>query len=327
MTPQFNLDEFLVLANDNTRHNTINLQGKSTQQCAATFLLSSRYITDNKREQLKVVINFLNTINPNFPTYKFDRYFNQQLYMYMVEHLEFRPSSAVTYLHNLISMLHWSGRHGAELSDTYDFVPQPAYEPHRMCLTMAELAQLYYFDINTTSYRADKKRTLELVRDTFLMNAIGFGLRYSDLSRLDNSAFIGNENGFSMLQQKTGIKVTNKLDMVLFKRMFNDLQAKYPNHEIPYRGDISNYNHHLKDICKHLHKTFDDIEVIEYKVGDKIKRIERPRWKCMSSHVARRTFITQNILVMKNRIIDIQHAVGHKFATTTEGYIVFGSKD
>lgn len=316
----FNLDSFRESIGRDTRTDTISLWGKSVSECVAAYMMTHKHVTKNKVCELRNIQKMLSGLSSNIPTYKFSYDFNEQLVLYMILERGFKPSSAIEYMTSIIGLLKWASRHNAELSATYDHMPKIAYEPHRVCLSMQEVAAIYYYDVNLLPYRKDSRDKIGEARDMFVMNCIGFGLRYSDLSRLDESCF--RDGKLEMIQQKTGRKVVNELDMVLYKRMFADLQAKYPNHEMPFRGWVGSYNSRLKMLCEHLHGTFDDVEVIEYKIADKIVRDEKPRWKCISSHVARRTYITNNVLTLRHSVVDVQHAVGHAQSSTTDKYIV-----
>lgn len=317
---QFNLSEFRELLDKDTRNDSISLSGKSISECASVYILTHKYISDSKLSELRCICSMLATLSDNIPTYKFSYEFNEQFVLYMVIERKLKPSSAIGYITSIVGLLKWASRHNADLSSTYDHIPQIPYEPHRISLSMQEVAQLYYFDIDTLPYRKDSKANLASVRDMFVMNCIGLGLRYSDLSRINESCF--HDGKLVMVQQKTGRKVVNNLNMVLYQRMFTDLLIKYPNHHAPFNGDINTYNKRLKKLCSHLHGTFDDVEVIEYKIAGQIVREEKPRWHCISSHVARRTFITNNILILGHSVVDVQHAVGHAQSSTTDKYIV-----
>lgn len=309
------------------QNNQFSLAGENINSCISSYLLHKKNITRSRKLLICRVRDIINELNSDIEPIRIDEDFNEDFIFYMIDDNEgvgLRPNTAEGYLRALIAVLTWAGKHGAELSDSYEKVPNIPYEPKRICPTLSEINHIYFFDIDTLPYRKDCKDTLKKVRDTYVLNAICYGLRYSDIKRIDENCFKGDE--LTMLQQKTGRVVHNDGTMVLSKQIKRELLAKYPNMEAPYRGSIGNYNCYLKKLLQHMHGSFDKIEVFEYKIGNHVYHVEKPRWKCFASHSSRRGYITNNLRVYKQNITDVQHAVGHSSSNMTDKYIVLDNE-
>lgn len=312
-----------------TRANTFTLAGQNIDFCFSAYILHHKNIVHKRKVGFNRVREILYGLEPNIAPYQFDEEFNSDLMFYLIESKEnggigLKPLSAEEYMRIIIAVLTWAGKHGAELSDSYEKIPNIPYEPHRICPTMAEICHIYFFDLNAVKMRSDHRTTLEKVRDTYVLNAVCYGLRYSDLKRIDKSCFKGDQ--LTIVQQKTGRVVKNDGTMVLYEQIKRELLAKYPNMESPYRGNISNFDKYIKELLSMMGGSFDKIEVIEYRCGNHLYHEEKPRWKCFASHSARRGYITNNLRVRKQDLTDIQHAVGHKSSSMTENYIVLDNE-
>lgn len=248
------------------RDNQFTLVGQNINNCFSAFILHKKNIPHKRKVNICRVRDILSQLNDNILPIQIDEEFNSDFISYMIDDKEgigVKPSTALEYMHILISVLTWSGKHGAELSDSYECLPRLPYEPHRICPTMEEICHIYFFDLNSVKMRNDLRTTLEKVRDTYVLNCICYGLRYSDLKRMDTTCFDGDR--LKMVQQKTGRVVKNNGSLVLYTQMKNELLAKYPDMAAPYRGHVSNFDKYLKRLLSMMGGSFDKIEVIEYR--------------------------------------------------------------
>lgn len=110
-------------------------------------------------------------------------------------------SSIKTNCSQLKSALSWAARHNCQVAPTYDFVKLPQYTHNALALTPDEVSHIYHFDIGNLDKRPQYKRTLERIRDMFVLSC-NLGCRYSDMIRIDRSCF--DRNQFQIVQQKTG---------------------------------------------------------------------------------------------------------------------------
>ena len=84
----------------------------------------------------------------------------------------------------LLSILDWSSKYGAEVSRSFRALDKYPYHVEQLALTPDEVSHIYHFDLNSVNLRADKRKNLERVRDTFVL-ACNLGQRYSAISRID----------------------------------------------------------------------------------------------------------------------------------------------
>lgn len=224
-------------------------------------------------------------------------------------------SSISTMCSQLKSALNWSARHKAKVSPTFDLIKIPPYHNQQVALTPDEVSHIYHFDISTIKRRPQHLRKLEQVRDMFVLSC-NLGQRFSDMVRLDKTHF--DRNFFSIMQRKTGVQAKVDIDkFCIDKDTTYAILSKY-DYKPPLTTDISCYNHYLKELLQHI--GFNDIIIRQTQINGFIKVEKVPKWKLITSHTARRTFITINVL-KGFRSIDIRKATGHKCESSFEKYI------
>lgn len=126
---------------------------------------------------------------------------------------------------------------------------------------------------------------------------------------------------FSIVQQKTGNKAkVNISEYGITPKLAMSLLEKY-NYEAPYQADISNYNKMLHELLQHIGGDFLEMVTDEQKVDGLIKITSTPKWKLISSHTARRTFVTYNVTLGKPEY-KIRQASGHLDHKSFEKYII-----
>lgn len=222
----------------------------------------------------------------------------------------------------LRSALSWASRHNCRVSPTFDFVKLPPYSHDAIALTPDEVSHIYHFDIGTIERRKQYRRTLERVRDMFVLSC-NLGQRYSDMSRIDHSCF--ERNVFRIVQQKTGNVSRVDIDrMSLDRNTTYAILDKYGK-TAPYPVDNTAYNHRIKWLLQHIGCEFNVPVKVEYKVNGLIEHKVVPKWKMITSHTARRTFITCNILRGFSEA-EIRRASGHKTASAMDKYICYSDR-
>lgn len=167
-------------------------------------------------------------------------------------------------------------------------------------LTEREISRLYYFDRLT-------KRQEEL-RDLFILGCMT-GQRYSDYSRIKRENIIGDS--IQLLTRKTKAKVC-----IPITRYVKEIFEKY-NNILPKACCIQYFNKVLKDIFKKVGMT--ELVTYERELAGQIITISIPKFKLATSHLARRTFITNMIKknVSENRI---KGCTGHKSSECLSRY-------
>ena len=172
-------------------------------------------------------------------------------------------------------------------------------EVDNIALSENEIDEIERLDLS------DNKR-LEQVRDLFLV-ACYTGQRFSDLNKINHSNIIDDEY-IAIRQQKTNEQLTLPLLKVV-----KTILVKY-SYKLPKISNVK-FNEYIKDVaklCETLNKQYN---------GDN----KKVRWQMISSHTARRTFVTLNY--GKGVDLDtLKLGTGHKQTKTLQTYIKMNDK-
>lgn len=168
-----------------------------------------------------------------------------------------------------------------------------------------ELFEVYLTDIEiTTIYNTQFKGSMEYSKDLFVLQC-QLGQRYSDM---DLSKAIINKDTIELIQLKTNTRVIIPLTQIA-----KDILCKYSTFHLP---DKNTYNRHIKQIAKEC-----GINAICLKDNQKV-----PKYELLSSHSARRTFITN---ALKRGLSDsvVMKISGHKSRSAFDRYVKLNALD
>ena len=159
-------------------------------------------------------------------------------------------------------------------------------------MTADEVSRVTYFDIDRfyADRRADFRKTMHKVRDMFVLSCNLFQ-RHSDMVRIDAGCF--NRSIFRLLE-KYGYKA-------------------------PYTATIGNYNYYLHQLMRDIGLD-DPVRIEERNADGIIESVNVPKWKLISSHTARRTAITVNVLRGQN-LYEIKKCSGHTDLSSLDKYV------
>ena len=156
---------------------------------------------------------------------------------------------------------------------------KPSGESLNTYYTKAELYKLLEADLS----EVQNHKTKERVRDFFVMNALSFGMRISDLRNFDKYDR-KQKDGYEVIiykQQKTSAEVYAPITSLA-----KDILKKYDNKlELPSDQKCNEY---LKEICEVA--GFTKMLELKDKKGDVIKSAKK--FELTSNHTARRSFCT-----------------------------------
>ena len=228
-----------------------------------------------------------------------------------------RASTINTMCQQLRSILNWAVKYNAPVSPTYADFSVPKARNQEVALTADEVSRIAYFDIDR--FYADKRKdfrdTMRRVRDHFVLSCNLFQ-RYSDMTRISPECF--ERNVFRIVQQKTGnVAVVNIDKYAIDAKTTYRILEEY-GYEAPYKSEISNYNHKLHLLMKDV--GLDDLVRIEERRNGRMVVENVPKWKLISSHTARRTAITVNVLRGHN-IHGVKKCSGHSDLRIFDNYI------
>ena len=202
------------------------------------------------------------------------------------------------------SFLNWCIISGYQVNMDFKKVRVKTRETSHVSLTEDELQTLTEIKLN---------ERLDYYRDLFLIGVYS-GQRYSDYSRF-NRKYIEGDN-IKIRAQKTGqfsyIPLSKKLKAILEKY---DWQLKTIASQ--------KFNIAVQDICRIA--GFNEIIQVDKFYGSKKVSKDVPRWQMITSHTARRSFIT---LSLNKGVPDylIMQVTGIKSLKTLQGYIRFDKK-
>ena len=228
-----------------------------------------------------------------------------------------KTSTIIAICEQLRSILNWAVKHNATVSSTYTDFHIPQVHNQEIALTAADISRITYFDIDLfyEGRRKDFIEKMHRIRDMFVLST-ALGQRHSDMVRIDKSCF--ERNIFRISQQKTGNLAVVDIDKFSVEPgVIYRILERYKYHA-PYEGGIGNYNYAL-------HSLMHDIGLVapvrtEERVNGKLEITITPKYKLISSHTARRTFATINVLRGYN-IHEIKRATGHADLRSLDRYI------
>lgn len=228
-----------------------------------------------------------------------------------------KASSINTICNQLRAVLNWAVKHNARVSSTYTDFRVPRVRNAEIALTADEVSRIAYFDIDRfyAGKRKDFRENMHRVRDMFVLSC-GLGQRHSDMVRIDASCF--ERNIFKITQQKTGNLAVVDIDKFSVdpKTIYKILE-KY-NYKAPYTASIGNYNYALHRLMRDIGLT----ESIRQETREDGKMVAKsiPKWEMITSHTARRTFATVNVIRGYN-IHMIKKATGHSDLRSLDRYV------
>ena len=228
-----------------------------------------------------------------------------------------RSTSIATLCSRLRSILNWAVKYNATVSPTYTDIIIPSTHHMGVALTADEVSRVSYFDIDRfyAGRRADFRETMHRVRDMFVLSC-NLGQRYSDMVRIEPSCF--DRNIFRITQQKTGNKAVVNIDKFAIEAKTTYRILERYGHCAPYTGTIGNYNAYLHQLMRDI--GLSDVIRDEERRSGKVVVRNIPKWKAISSHCGRRTFISVNVLRGKN-VHDLKRCSGHSDLRVFDGYV------
>ena len=226
-------------------------------------------------------------------------------------------STIETMCNQLRSILNWAVKYNATVSPTYtDFdIKRPRNQ--EIALTADEVSRVTYFDIDRfyADRRSDFRETMHRVRDMFVLSCNLFQ-RHSDMVRIDPGCF--ERNIFRITQQKTGNLAIVNIDLYSIEpKTTYRLLEKY-GYRAPYTATIGNYNYYLHQLMRDV-GLVDPVRIEERQQGKLIAK-NIPKWKLISSHTARRTAITVNVLRGHN-VHELRRCSGHTDLRIFDNYV------
>ncbi|MGV0939217.1 tyrosine-type recombinase/integrase [Empedobacter sp. ULE_I140] len=236
-----------------------------------------------------------------YNTEMIDLKFRNEYVEYLIETKRYAPTTVYRKMKFLRTVLYFIENLGIKVNP---FLHNSRFltkdiEVDNIALSESEIDEMEKLNLS------DNKR-LEQVRDLFLV-ACYTGQRFSDLNKINQSNIIDDEY-IAIRQQKTNEQLTLPLLKVV-----KTILVKY-SYKLPKISNVK-FNEYIKEVaklCETLNKQYN---------GDN----KKVRWQMISSHTARRTFVTLNY--GKGVDLDtLKLGTGHKQTKTLQTYIKMNDK-
>lgn len=193
-------------------------------------------------------------------------------------------------------------------NDIKNFKPvRVKQEKTKIVLTDKEILQLYKVGLEGTEKE---------IRDVFIFQC-EIGQRFEDISELVNGKYDETEKTYTIVQKKTRESVTIPLTDVALE-ILNSYDFKLPEYSLVYSNKI------LKSVAEKagLHRE----ELITKEEKGQIVTTKEPIYKHLSSHCARRSFVTNWLKSGLDSNI-IKGVTGHRTDEAFQRYNKITSKD
>lgn len=280
---------------------TINLEGLTLLEVVAACIRAKSKMHPGYGDGLRCLVYNLRKLEEQFRVKLQPVQVTDIFWGYFVDFCAGRGlkrSTVGTMCQQLRSVLNWSAKYNARVSPTYGDFSVPKARNQEIALTADEVSRITYFDVDKfyRGRRRDFRDRVKRVRDMFVLSCNLFQ-RHSDMVRIGPECF--DRNVFRIVQQKTGNMAVVNIDLYAIepKTTYRILE-KY-GFKAPYTATIGDYNRNLHQLMKDV--GLDEPVRIEEKGPDGRLVVETlPKWKLVSSHTARRTAITVNVLRGKN---------------------------
>ncbi|TLX27422.1 site-specific integrase [Chryseobacterium indologenes] len=221
-----------------------------------------------------------NSITPTFE--KIDDNFFESLRDYSYEVKKVKQNYFAKVIKVLKSFLNWATEKGYNTNRNFEKFKASEHDIDIVYLTFEELMKLYEKEFDSDKFSH--------VRDFYCMGCFT-GLRFSDLSKLHLANISEDHIILSIQKTKTqnhAIKLNKYAKAILEK----------------YKGTIyeplpvissQKFNEYIKDCCELAEIT--QPFTIHWFVGNQKKSLTQPKCKFITSHTARKTFITNSLLL------------------------------
>jgi integrase len=230
--------------------------------------------------------------------------FFDQLISYAFNTRKIKDNYFAKIIRVLKAMLNWAAKRGYVRNQLFHDFKASEKEIDVVYLTLDELTSLYNKEF--------EKAYLNHARDVFCFMCFT-GLRVSDVQNLKN------EN----IQQGQIIKTivkTRTTEIIPLNRFAQNILDRYKDYELSPLPVLSSQklNKYIKDCCKEL-KMFNKITFVEYS-GGKAKEETKMKYELITNHTARKTFITNSIMLGMNTKT-IKDITGHRKDSVFNKYI------
>ena len=285
-----------------------------------------QFLDSKKNEQRSRTIQKYNTLLEHLKTFEKDKHYSltfdkmdlnfyEKFSTYLMQDLKHSNNTIGKYISCLKTFLRWTVDH--KFNTYLNFTKFKVFDEKTdiVVLTEKELMAIYNFDFSTVDDLINRK-TLEEVRDVFCFQCFT-GQRFSDVENLKRDDI---KNGSWFLHTyKT--KDIIEIPLTIYAK---EVLHRYKNNPNPL-PTISHQktNDYIKTVCEKA-EINEPLTLIRYRGNERIET-SKPKYKFISTHTARRTFVTLS-LEKGMRPETIMEVTGHTSFKTMKKYIKITSK-
>ena len=205
----------------------------------------------------------------------------------------------------LKTYMNWALDRECHSNLTYNKFKAPENEIEVIYLTMKELMTLYNHD-----YKSDR---LNHVKDVYCFGCFT-GLRFSDIQQLKSSNIFDDGIKLNIKKTKT---IDHKIPLNAYSKSVLDKYKGTIYEPLPVISS-QKFNKYLKECCKITE--INTITTISRYHGQERKDKTVPKYELITSHTARKTFVT-NSLVMGMSAMTVREITGHKKEASFMKYV------
>ena len=282
----------------------------------------NEFIEDKKRKHSKSTISVYETTLKHLKEFALktktkllfetiNSEFESKLCKYFLDDLDMSNNTISKYIKTLKTFMNFcteESEYNSKLSTGFRKFEVTESEKEVYALTIDELMKIYNYKF--------KELRLSQVRDVFCFLCFT-GLRFSDVEKLKRED-IKNDN-LNLLIKKTKKNITIPLN-----DFAKALLGKYIDHSAPLPV-ISNQK--TNDYLYEIGKLLDINEPVKKSVFKGPKVIEEyiPKYDVLTTHLGRKTFITNSLILGMNER-DVKEFSGHKKEVNFRKYVAFADK-
>ncbi len=256
----------------------------------------------------KTVLNFLldfqEKMNYNISWNSLDMSFFDKLKYYSFNIRGLSDNYFSKIIATLKNFMHWATEREYTNSNTYKKFSYSEKEKEVIFLTVAELMHLLNFEF--------KNDRLEKARDIYCFGCFT-GLRISDINQLKHDHISDN-----YIVKK--IQKTQQFEKIPLNKFALEILKRYKENPVKALPKLSaqKLNKYIKELCE-IAGFKNPVTFIEYRAGKAIE-VTKPKYELITSHTARKTFITNSVIFGMN-IKALKGITGQKKDSTLNKYI------
>ena len=254
-----------------------------------------------------ILINFINKTESDYTLNEIDLKFFDRLRNYCFEEVGYKNNMFARIITNIKTVMKWAEDRNYHTNLTYTKFKASEEAIEVIYLTLDELMKLYNHEFKS------ELKYLEKVRDIYCF-ACFTGLRYSDLVNLKHSNIFEGELRFTVK------KTREQNHVVPLNKFANDILEKYKN---DFSGPLpmissQKLNDYIKLACKEV-EINTPINITRFSGSKRIDKI-LPKYKTISLHSARKTFVTNSLILGMNQAV-VKNITGHKSESSFRKYV------